>query len=370
MPQNPFLTHGYVEPLYFCDRAAETKQLVSALENERNVTLISIRRMGKTGLINHVFHKVKKKYDCVYVDILATTNLREFTLMFSKAVINQLETTITKSFSNVTSIFRKLKPVITLDPFSGMPSVEFDIKTDSESETTLQDIFSYLKSKKKKVIIAIDEFQQITTYPEKKTEALLRTYVQHLSNVVFIFSGSQKHTLSSMFHDSSRPFYQSTELLMMGQIDPGEYASFIEYHFKNNKRSISPEAVRLVLEWTRTHTFYVQILCNKLFSNEAKKNEEKQVLDTMEGILQENEGVFFNYMNLLTAQQWSLLKAIGKEGIVKRLNEKTFLNKYHLGASSVQRSIKALTDREMVLHDEGVYKVYDVFLSRWLERLP
>ena len=55
-PRNPFLVYGYASPRYFCDREAETQQILSALENERNLTLIAPRRMGKTGLIKNVFY--------------------------------------------------------------------------------------------------------------------------------------------------------------------------------------------------------------------------------------------------------------------------------------------------------------------------
>lgn len=54
-PQNPFLIAGYHSPEYFCDRETETKTIINALENNRNLTLIAPRRMGKTGLIKNVF---------------------------------------------------------------------------------------------------------------------------------------------------------------------------------------------------------------------------------------------------------------------------------------------------------------------------
>ena len=54
--RNPFLTSGYESPEYFCDRVAETKDLIEALENDRNVTLMAPRRYGKTGLVENVFY--------------------------------------------------------------------------------------------------------------------------------------------------------------------------------------------------------------------------------------------------------------------------------------------------------------------------
>jgi AAA+ ATPase superfamily predicted ATPase len=56
--KNPFLTRGYAGPEYFCDRKEETRRLISAFENDRDVTLIAPRRFGKTGLIHHTLASV------------------------------------------------------------------------------------------------------------------------------------------------------------------------------------------------------------------------------------------------------------------------------------------------------------------------
>lgn len=51
---NPFVVGKYVSPAYFCDREQETATLIKHLTNGRNVALISPRRMGKSGLIEHI----------------------------------------------------------------------------------------------------------------------------------------------------------------------------------------------------------------------------------------------------------------------------------------------------------------------------
>ena len=56
MESNPFLISGYISPEYFCDREKETNTITEALLNRRHMTIFSPRRMGKTGLIRHVFY--------------------------------------------------------------------------------------------------------------------------------------------------------------------------------------------------------------------------------------------------------------------------------------------------------------------------
>ena len=361
---NPFLTQGYAGKEYFCNRQAETKALRTTLENGRNVTLISLRRMGKTGLIHHAFQGIKP--DCVYVDIQHTTNLKEFTVIFGKAVINQLESPVEKSWNQVTSIFKKLQPSIKFDPLSGQPAFDLTIASVKEAENTLEDIFTYLKKRKRKTLIAIDEFQQISFYPEKKTEALLRSYIQHLHQVQFIFSGSSKHILMAMFSHANRPFYQSTQLLFLSHIAKDTYAEFIHRHFSKVRKKIDADAIDEILEWSKLHTFYVQLFCHKVFLKTDKQVSLPLLAKVKEEIFEENEPYFISYKNLLSDQQWNLLKAIAKEGEVSKINQKDFLNNHHLSASTVQRSIKALEEREMVVHENNSYRVYDVFLGRWL----
>jgi uncharacterized protein len=363
--KNPFLLKGYEGSRYFCNRATETKALISAIENGRNITLTSVRRMGKTGLIRHVFGKLNN-VDCVYVDVMSANNQKDFTRLFGSAVISQLETPLAKSLARITGMFTRLKPSVTFDPTTQQPSIELNIQSTKDSEATLNDIFNYLKKRNKRTIIAIDEFQQVALFPEKNTEALLRSYIQHLNQVVFIFSGSQQHILTTMFYHASRPFYQSTQFMFIDKIKEAEYATFITNHFTKQKKKIEHSHVADILGWTKLHTFYVQALSYKLF-NETEKNVTDQLLkECMDSILVENEPYFYSYKNLLTAQQWNLLVAIAKEDEVRQLNKKDFLTKHGLSASSVQRSVKALVEREMVLQEKDTYRVYDVFLGRWL----
>jgi AAA+ ATPase superfamily predicted ATPase len=90
---NPFLLSGYESPNYFCDRKAETDKIVEALENGRNLTLISPRRMGKSGLIHNAFYYLSKKTDtvCYYIDIYNTKSLQEFVQLFANEIVGSLD---------------------------------------------------------------------------------------------------------------------------------------------------------------------------------------------------------------------------------------------------------------------------------------
>ncbi|MBI1939333.1 MAG: ATP-binding protein [Ignavibacteriales bacterium] len=369
---NPFIISGYVLPEYFCDREEETKKVINALKNGRNITLFSIRRLGKTGLIEHVFNELKsdKNFICFYLDILPTSNLNDFINVFASSLFGKLESGSSKFLKKLQEMFLSLRPVISYDQLTGNPNIQFNLQSAEETNKSLEKIFAYLNQNEKKIVIAIDEFQQITNYPEKNVEAVLRANIQHSTKINFIFSGSQKHILLSIFSDYGKPFYQGAELMHLERINKQSYSDFIKKKFASGKKKISGEAIELILNICRSHTFYVQYLCNRIFSLRDNVVDVSIVKETMQSILMENEVVYINYRNLLTGYQWSVLKAIAKEGNAKLLTSKDFIKKHNLGTpSSVHTAVNALLNKEMIYREADDYLVYDVFLERWLEKL-
>ena len=178
-PNNPFLISGYYSPEFFCDREQETRTILDALHNGRNVTLIAPRRMGKTGLIRHAFYRLKEQQPDIvtfYLDIYSTQSLGDFVRLLAAAVLGKLDSAPQKAFSRISQFLRSCRPVFTFDEMTGVPKVTIDV-APAEEENTLKEIFEYLGSSEKRCYVAIDEFQQIAEYQEKGVEALLRSYI-------------------------------------------------------------------------------------------------------------------------------------------------------------------------------------------------
>ena len=213
---NPFIITGYQGNEYFCDRENETKSLLENLVNGRSTTLTSIRRMGKTGLIRHCLANLPDDFTGIYVDILPTENMNDLLNALVSAIINTIPEKSSPG-KKVLEFIKSLRPVITYDPLTGQPQVTIDIRpgeTTRHIASVLQNLENYPQS----IIIAIDEFQQILKYPEQNADAWLRSMIQTLGNVRFIFSGSQQHLMAELFNDPKRPFYQSTSFLRIDKI--------------------------------------------------------------------------------------------------------------------------------------------------------
>lgn len=159
MEVNPFVIYGYVSEELFCDREQETKELYDSLSNGRNIALIAPRRIGKSGLIDHLFHQVEveKNYYTFHIDIYATKNLQEFVLSMGKDILASLQPRGKKIMRIFVSYLKSLQTGLSYDE-TGTPSFNLSIGEIHTPETTLDEIFKYLEEADKPCIVAIDEF--------------------------------------------------------------------------------------------------------------------------------------------------------------------------------------------------------------------
>ena len=365
-PSNPFVTRGYRGPEYFCDRVSETRKILSALENERNVTLMAPRRYGKTGLVRNVFNSLPKEYVPIYVDIFATSNLKEFTEALAGAVIGTLDTTADKVASAVGRFFRTLRPTMTPD---GSGGVSFSFALEKEyAEATLNGVFDYLASKDRRIVIAIDEFQQILEYPEKGTEALLRSRIQFLENTGFIFAGSRHHIMAEMFTSPRHPFYQSTDIMSLGPIDENRYHDFAKRFFDEAGRPFSSEAFRFLYRRFDGVTWYVQSVLNRVWGDGLGLESEDAVSRAVAALVEDRALTFHDLVESQTATGKSLLEAIAREGGVREITSSAFLKRNSLAApSSVRTALAGLLARDLVYRSENGYIVYDRLLGEYLK---
>lgn len=374
MIENPFVLSPYKNKELFCDRERETEELIRNLSNGRNVTLISPRRLGKTGLIYRVFDELSARgseFDTFYVDISSSQNINGFIKLLAEAVIKVL-----KRQEKKRAFFKVLggiRPLLSYDAISGQPQISLTYQSEEERDLTLKNILTFLENNTRKVILAIDEFQQIREYAGMDMEALLRTYIQPLQNVRFIFCGSKKHVMTDIFSNAKRPFYESSVFLSLGKLDEKKYSDFIIRLFGEGGKTISDEQVAYIISWTKDYTFYTQFLCNEVFSRSGKVVSDSDIRQSIISTLESNYDRFLEIRQLITPAQWRLMKAIAQEGSVDHPTAASFIQKHQLGSgAAVSKNIKSLVEKELILKDislNGVsYSVYNVFLSRYLER--
>ena len=370
---NPFIATGKIPAEYFCDRKEETKRLTQSLTNGANVVLMSPRRVGKTQLMLYCFDqpKISSQYIIIFIDILKTSTLNEFTYELGKAVFNALASRGQKMLKMVLASMHSLVGNVGFDLATGLPTFGISIGDIQNPIYSLEEIFKTLEKTDKRCIIAIDEFQQIANYPEKNIEALLRSHIQQLSNAQFIFSGSERHLLEEMFLDSARPFYNSADIQNLEIIALDKYADFVRHHFLTNNKQIEDEAINYIYETFDGNTYYNQKAFREAyaitsFDSLCTKKTTELIVNQM---ISEADRHYSEIMARLALPQKELLYAVAREHRARQITSGAFIRRHSLkSASSVQSSIKKLLSYGLVSFDSGDYFVADQLMRLWLQK--
>lgn len=367
---NPFITNGYAGAEYFCDRVQETTALRELLLNENNVALISPRRLGKTGLIWHVFDdkEIRRTHYCFVVDIYATKNLSDFVNMLGKAVMDELRPKGKKAWERFISVVSSLRSEISFD-MNGMPSWSVGLGSISNPAISLDEIFTYLNKADKPCLVAIDEFQQISRYEDDTIEATIRTYVQRCTNAHFIFSGSQRHIMNGMFTSPSRPFYQAVSIMNLQPLDLDVYTAFCVSKFEAAGKHLDRAVVATLYDRFEAITSYMHRILNVLFSRTevGETCVVSMVDEAIDFILRMSSDTYESLLYQMPERQRMLFLAIAREGKATAVTGGKFIGKHRLNtASSVTSALKGLLEKDFITVDKNVYSVYDQFFALWL----
>ena len=370
---NPFIVSGKIPEAYFCDRIEESVQLEKSLTNQLNVVLTSSRRMGKTSLVDFVFNKpaISDEYITIFVDILQTTTFREFIFTLGTAVFDTVASRSEKWRKQFVTFMKSLSGSFGYDPIQNTPTFDVRLGDIQLPEYTLREIFQYLESVDKRCLVVIDEFQQITRYPEKNVEEILRTHIQKLSNANFVFSGSRRRLMEEMFFSAKRPFYQSAKPLRLEAINQDVYFDFALTHFQQAGKNISKEAFTYVYETFWGVTLYVQRLMKDAYIETLPGTtcDVDMVKRLTEDYIRENDSHLREQLSFITEAQKELLYAIHAEGQVQSITSSAFNRKHRLRSpSSTQSAALKLLEYDLITRKEKTYSLSDPLMDLWLDR--
>ena len=372
--KNPFIITGRIPEEYFCDRRLETQKIIRALTNGDNICLMSPRRMGKSKLIQFCYDRpeLKEGYYTFYIDILHTSSLAEFTYIFGQKVFETLRSQSDRMLRTLIQGLQSLNAKFGFDVGSNMPTFSIELGDIVRPEYTLNEIFTCLEMADKPCVVAFDEFQQICKYPEKNVEALLRSHIQHLSNVNFVFAGSERHLISEMFLSSAKPFYNSTRQVELFPIVPEEYLPFVVKWFHAFRKEIEAEDVRKVYLLFEGNTYCMQRTFHEAFANTSSEGSCSLdiIYKSIADIIEDNGHAYSRMLSQIPVRQKELLYAIAKEGKSEKVTGGAFIKRHALlSASSVQAAVKKLMELDMITLDNGFYTIPDRFLALYIRKL-
>lgn len=371
---NPFIiTADYYGPEYFCDRQAETEALESNIANGRNTVLISSRRMGKSGLIAHVFNRafVKSNFKTFSIDLYPTSSLAELILLLAKEITFPLKSKGQSLLESFLGIVKSLRPGFKVDPLTGQFVFDLSLGEIVKPVDSLKEIFQYLEGSEVPCLVSMDEFQQIAEYPDNNVLELLRTYVQKCKHTWFIFAGSDRRMMEKLFNNPSEPFYMSCSPLYLDAIQYENYLAFARHHFEAAGKSLQEESFKQVYELFDGHTWYVQRLMNEMFAwtKPGEVADAQMASDALTFVIKTYARTFQEQMSSYPEAQKQLLIAIAKDGHAQQVTSVAFCKKHSMKSpSTVQSALRVLHDKGIVRKDGNSYSVTNRLLGIWLAR--
>ncbi|PZM78355.1 MAG: hypothetical protein DKT66_24315 [Candidatus Melainabacteria bacterium] len=373
--KNPFRYGGIVRADAFCNRKNELDLVRRSMENSDNLFMYSERRLGKSSLVLQALSELPKSdYKYAYVDLWPTNSEADFIGVFARTITEAFSSTPQKMFEFSKQFFGSLRPVMSLDD-TGKPQIGFGVAKDNPSAYSFDNILEVPQTAaikfKTKVVVVLDEFQQVLSYESDTAERRLRSAIQKQDQVSYIFLGSRKHLIQQMLTDRSRPLYRAGAHFVLRAIEQKHWSPFISERFNRTLKSIDEECISRIVELTEGHPFYTQHLCNTLW--ELTDSNTPVLLSTVdeavELLLDREDYAFSTLWESLTINQRKLLEsfAFGDSGIKPFSAESIRLSGLKT-ASNVQRALQPLLEKDLIDQESGSYFVLDRFLRLWIRK--
>jgi AAA+ ATPase superfamily predicted ATPase len=351
--ENIFIYGMATEGKWFTDREEDRKRLMANFTYGVNTIIISPRRYGKTSLVRNVInsHQISE-IKIVLCDMFSCKTQEDFYKIFAKSIIKQTSTKWEEWVENARYFLSSLSPRISMgsDPMTDF-TISFDV-SDKQllNEEILNLPLKIAKEKNIKIVVCIDEFQQIAELPDQLSfQKKLRSYWQLQANhVSYCLFGSKKHLMRDFFSKSNMPFYKFGDIMFLNKIPEKEWIPFIQKRFEDTGKQISEELAKKICRAIDNHSSYVQQLAWLVWVRTEKKATQDAFDAACVDLLNQNDSLFSNYFENLSALQINFLKAIA-DGHTENLNTMEVLQKYEIPSSShITRMKKSLEQKEII----------------------
>jgi hypothetical protein len=291
--------------------------------------------------------------------------------MFAAAIIQQTSSRMEEWMSTARKFLSKLMTKVSFSPDSIQEySLSFEFPVKEESETDILQLPERIaQNKDVRIVICIDEFQQVAEFQDSITfQKKLRSVWQHQQNVSYCLFGSKRHLMTDIFSDSEKPFYKFGDMMFLKKIPTEEWISFICRKFRETGKTISEKQAEKICRITENLSSYVQHLSWIVWYKAKPVVEDKMVDAAVAELLEQNKVFFQREVEGLTELQLNLLKAVAN-GVDTGFGKKDVIRKYRLESSAnVQGIKKSLIKKDLIDVDDTLITFNDPIFKLWIRR--
>lgn len=372
MGNKPFIFGVATSGDNFTDRKKETERLLLNFQYGVNTVLISPRRWGKTSLVKKVCGLAQSdNLKVVYIDIFSCRSDREFYDMFATAVIKETSSKFDEWVETAKLFLSRITPKISISPD---PTTDFSISLEMNPKSeNIDDILQLpekiAQKKNCKIVICIDEFQQIAEFSDSKTfQKRLRTIWQLQKDVSYCLFGSKKHLMNELFEKKSYPFYKFGDAIYLQKIGTADWVEYICNRFEKTGKHISEELAERICKIVDNHSSYVQQLSWLVWVHTDETATENNFKEAYQDLIDQNTPLFEKQTESLTTYQMNFLRAI-VGGVESEFTKQEVLTEYQLGSSANVSIVKrALEKKELIEIEKRKISIPDPILKEWLRR--
>lgn len=358
---------GLAKASAFCNRIQEQQELKRNITTISHTVVVAQRRYGKSSLILKVIEESELPYEVIDLFVAKNTQtIEKYILEGIQRLISKTMTTSEQAIKLLKTTLKNLDAKIVI----GTNGISFEfLKTLSNSDpagtimAALQAMDKILSKKKITAILFIDEFQQLGALAKGRgIEGAIRHVAQETRNIVFIFSGSNRHLLSHMFHDSNRPFYKLCWNMYLKRIGKEDYTKYLNSISKKTWGNALPESVLTeIFSCTENHPYYMNALCSRIWMNGQQPTAEITRKLWKEYVFEERSKTI-NELNQLTANQCLILNKIA-HGYTKQLTSHLFLSEAKIPSSSVIQALGYLEKSDYIYKEGDEYHITDPLIK-------
>lgn len=372
MENKPFVFGVAASGDNFTDREHETARLLTNFRSGVNTVLISPRRWGKTSLVRKVCRLAQTdELKIVYLDIFSCRSDADFYDAFASAVLKQTSTKVEEWMENIRQFLSRISPKISLgaDPAADF-SLSLELTPKREDIDEILQLPEKIAEKKGcRIVVCIDEFQQIGEFKDSKTfQKRLRSVWQLQKHVAYCLFGSKKHLMNELFERKSLPFYKFGDTVYLQKIATADWVGYIRSRFEATGKSIPAELAEEICRRVDNHSSYVQQLAWLVWTRTGKEATRQELEAAFQDIIDQNTPLFEKQTESLTSFQMNFLRAI-IDGVHSEFTTQEVMRKYQLGSSANVSIIKrALIKKELIEIDKRKAVIPDPIMKVWLQR--
>jgi uncharacterized protein len=376
---NPFVYGEIVPVAAFVDREVELDRLSRDLLAGQKVFLISPRRYGKSSLVRQALRSAARS-GAITVDVQVSSYSSYVAFLEGYArALAAAETRLERARSWLAEMFSGVRPEVRIEPDEagrGQLAVSFPaVRSDRDVSRLAEQVFALpgriAEARRKRVAIALDEFQGIAAFNGGSVEHALRAAVQQQRQVGYVFSGSEP-TLMERMLGRSRPFYKAGPVMRLQKIPGDRFARFIEARFRATGFRPAPGLGAAIVDLAGNLPYDVQRLAHEVWDDVKADGKRAAGVDdlheTLKRLLGEHETLFEGTWQRLTlAQRGALRAAVLEDG--EELLSADVRSRHRLsGTSTVQASLAALVREDILTRDGPRYAVVDSLFREWIAR--